>query len=65
MSRFTPTDPDLSPIERARRAEAARRLYFGRLALRSSIKRAKKSPTAIVTPAGLVTEASGNARSVS
>lgn len=37
-------DPDrvLSPAERARRAEAARKLYFARLALKSSLSRAKK-----------------------
>lgn len=46
MGRFTrEVDPDgvLPPVERARRAEAARRLYFQRLALASAKARQKKS----------------------
>jgi hypothetical protein len=37
-------DPErvLSPDERARRAEAARKAYFARLALKSSMARSKK-----------------------
>lgn len=42
---------DLPPAERDRRAEAARRLYFTGLALKSSRTRAhKKAARAIVTP---------------
>jgi len=46
-------DPErkLPPSERARRAEAARRLHMTRLALASSVARSKKKATpAIVTP---------------
>lgn len=43
LSRFEPSDPGLSPVERARRAEAAKRLYFGRLALKSSLRRKRKA----------------------
>jgi len=46
-------DPEgkLPPSERARRAAAARRLHFTKLALRSSIVRGKrKAAPAIVTP---------------
>ena len=45
-------DPDrtLPPSERARRADAARRLHMGRLALKSSIKRKRKTP--VIEPSG-------------
>jgi hypothetical protein len=45
LSRFddeVDADRVLSPAERARRAEAARKAYMTRLALKSSISRAKK-----------------------
>lgn len=45
LSRFDAlVDPDrvLSPTERARRSEAARKAYMTRLALRSSVSRGKK-----------------------
>jgi hypothetical protein len=45
LSRFDDlVDPDrvLSPSERARRSEAARKAYMTRLALKSSVSRAKK-----------------------
>jgi hypothetical protein len=36
---------DLAPPERDRRAAAARRLYFAKLAYRSSLSRSQKRPT--------------------
>jgi hypothetical protein len=49
MARFEPIEPGLSPTERRRRAEAAKRLYFSRLALKASLSRAshsrKREPT--------------------
>lgn len=60
LSRFDDlVDPErtLSPAERARRAEAARRMHMTRLALRSSLARGKrKAAPAIGTP-GAATEA--------
>lgn len=46
MARFErQVDPDgvLSPVERAKRAESARRAYFTGLALKSSLARAKRA----------------------
>lgn len=43
LSRFIPDDPDLSPSERARRAESARKAYFARLALASARRRRGRS----------------------
>jgi hypothetical protein len=40
----------LPPSERARRAEAARRLYMTRLALRSSVVRGKKKAVPALAP---------------
>ncbi len=44
MARFAAevdaADPDLDPVERARRIEYAKRLYFARLAHRSALARA-------------------------
>jgi len=39
MARFTPTDPDLSPQERQRRAEAALKAYMAKLARKSAMAR--------------------------
>lgn len=55
---------DVPQRERDRRAVAARRLHFTRLALRSSVARGKrKAPPAIVTPGGATSrEGTVNAR---
>lgn len=49
LARFeAEVDPDgtLAAADRARRAEAARKLYFGRLAYKSARARSKKKPAA-------------------
>jgi len=54
---------DLPQRERDRRAEAARRLHFTRLALKSSVTRSKKKAArAIVSPRTATPEVQGNAR---
>ena len=53
MSRFeVEVDPagTLAPAERARRAEAARKAYFTRMALKSAQSRAKRSPARLSQP---------------
>jgi hypothetical protein len=43
LARFEPDDPGLTPAERARRAEMARKAYFAGLALKSAkARRARK-----------------------
>ena len=50
-------DPEraLPTSERARRAEAARRLYFTKLALRSSVVRGKKKAAPVIVSPGAAT----------
>jgi hypothetical protein len=57
-------DPEraLGSAERARRAEAARRLYFTRLALRSSVVRGKRKPAPVIVSPGAGQEGSGGSR---
>jgi hypothetical protein len=47
----------LPPTERARRADAARRLYMTRLALASSVARGKKKAAPVILSPGAATEA--------
>jgi len=63
LARFYEGIPeDLPQRERDRRAEAARRLHFTRLALKSSIKRSKKKKAApaIVSPGTAKAEVQGD-----
>jgi hypothetical protein len=52
-------DPDgtLGPVERARRCEAARRLHFTRLALRSSVTTLEEEGRSIVMTEGAIDRA--------
>ena len=50
LSRFLPDDPDLTPEERQKRAEAALRAHMLRLAYKSAKKRRRRAAPQEATP---------------